>query len=66
MTRAHLLGLALFLLLAGLIWLGYEEIDLLRQTILWPFRYLVLALLIVLVLTGTDRLILAITRKQQR
>ncbi len=54
--KQHLLGLGLFLLLALLIWIGYEEIDLLRGTPFWPYRYLVLALLAFAVLTLVQRL----------
>jgi len=57
----RLCGLAVFLLLTGLVWLGFEEIDRLlfglvswagyervgqvRGTLLWPYRYLVLAII---------------------
>ena len=52
----HLLGLALFLLLAGLIWLGYQEIGALRGTLLWPYRYLVLGIAAFALLTLANRL----------
>ncbi len=55
MTR-RLIGLGLFLLLALLIWVGYEQIDLLRRTVFWPYRYLVLAILAFALLTLVQRL----------
>ena len=61
----RLFGLALFLLLAGLIWLGYDEIGLLSPTFLWPYRYLVLAIAAFLLLTGVERLANLLTKKQR-
>lgn len=52
----RLIGLGLFLLLAFVIWLGYDQIDLLRRTPLWPYRYLVLAILAFVLLTLVQRL----------
>ncbi len=57
MTGRHLLGLVGVLLLSGLIWLGYEEIDLLGGSFIWPYRYLLLALAAFSVLTAIERLV---------
>ncbi|GAB5470574.1 MAG: hypothetical protein Kilf2KO_36040 [Rhodospirillales bacterium] len=51
----RLTGLALALLLTGLIWLGYQELGLLRGTEFWPYRYLLLALAAFLLLSLVER-----------
>ncbi len=61
----RLIGLALFLALAGLIWLGFEQIGLLSSSFLWPYRYLILAVAAFLLLTGVERLVTLLPKKQQ-
>ncbi len=52
----RLIGLAVFLAAAALIWQGYENIGELSGGLLWPYRYLVLALAAFLLLTVINRL----------
>lgn len=46
-----IVGLALFALLSGLAWYGYDQLTLLRRTALWEFRYLALGCAVFLVLS---------------
>ncbi len=59
------IGLASILVPAALIWLGYDQIDQLRGTLFWPYRYLLLALAAFLLLTGVQRLETFVMPKQQ-
>lgn len=51
MARAHIIGLVLFAVLCVLVWLGYDQITVLRGTTFWEFRYLVLGVVVFLVLS---------------
>ena len=44
------------LLACAALWLGYENLSLLRGTALWEFRYVVLGCAGFLLLTGAERL----------
>ncbi len=61
----HYAGRLLVLICAALIWLGYEEIDLLRGSFFWPYRYLVLALAAFLLLTALNRVMGLFAAKEQ-
>ena len=53
--RRHLPA-ALTLLACLLIWLGYDNIGLMRGTFLWELRYVALGCAAILLLTATERL----------
>ena len=50
------LGLLVFAGLCALIWFGYGELSVLRQTMLWDLRYVVFAVGVFLLLTLAQRL----------
>ncbi|MEQ8652016.1 MAG: hypothetical protein RIC87_06090 [Kiloniellales bacterium] len=52
----HYAGRLLVLVMAALIWLGYDNIDVIETPLLWPYRYLILALAAFLLLTVVHRL----------
>ena len=47
----RLVGLLLFAALATLAWYGYDQLNLLRRTAFWEFRYVALGCAVFLVLS---------------
>ena len=51
MRIAHIIGLVLFAVLCVLVWLAYDQVTMLRGTVYWEFRYLILGVVVFLVLS---------------
>lgn len=51
MKPVHIVGLALFAVLCVLVWLAYDQVTVLRGTMYWEFRYLILGVVVFLVLS---------------
>ena len=51
MRTVHIVGLVLFAALCVLVWLAYDQVTVLRGTLYWEFRYLILGVVIFLVLS---------------
>lgn len=51
MKPVHIVGLVLFAILCVLVWLAYDQVTVLRGTVYWEFRYLILGVVVFLVLS---------------
>lgn len=51
MKPVHIVGLVLFAILCVLVWLAYDQVTVLRGTMYWEFRYLILGVVVFLVLS---------------
>lgn len=51
MKPVHIFGLVLFAVLCVLVWLAYDQVTVLRGTMYWEFRYLILGVVVFLVLS---------------
>lgn len=51
MTVSRIIGLVLFAGLCVLAWYAYDQITVLRRSIFWEFRYLVLGIVVFLALS---------------
>ena len=56
MVLRRSVGLAVVAALCALIWYGYGELALLRQTVWWDLRYVVFAVAVFLLLSVVQRL----------
>ncbi len=51
MKPVHIVGLVLFAILCVLVWLAYDQVTVLRGTVYWEFRYLILGVVVFLALS---------------
>lgn len=51
MRPVHIIGLVLLAVLCALVWLAYDQITVIRGTVFWEFRYLLLGVVVFVVLS---------------